>query len=157
MKLEIWGIGKTRAGYLKEGEEIYLRRLTRYIPCQVQWLDGPRLKSQLPPDEVRKKEGQYLLDRLQPDDRLILLDERGRTGSSAELAGWMQGQMNAGVRRLVFVIGGAWGFSDELRARAQDSWSLSRLTFTHQMVRLIFLEQLYRAYTILHNEPYHNE
>ena len=97
-----------------------------------------------------------VLDKLQPDDTLVLLDEKGRAFHSVELANWVQKQLNAPGRRLIFLIGGAYGFTPELYTRANAQISLSRLTFSHQMVRLFFLEQLYRAMTILRNEPYHN-
>jgi 23S rRNA (pseudouridine1915-N3)-methyltransferase len=105
----------------------------------------------------KEKEGELILKKLIPSDELILLDERGKTFSSIEFSEYLQKKMNSGLRQLVFVIGGPYGFSDEVYARANVKISLSKLTFSHQMIRPFFIEQLYRAFTILRNEPYHHE
>ena len=156
MKIEVWAIGKTSEKYLDEGVAIFEKRLKNYLPFTWTVLPDVRVKS---PDaqQVKKEEGKLVLSKLNPDDLLVLLDEKGQELSSVELARWMERRLAASHRRIIFLIGGAYGFSPELYARAQEQLSLSRLTFSHQMVRLFLLEQLYRAMTILRNEPYHNE
>jgi 23S rRNA (pseudouridine1915-N3)-methyltransferase len=113
--------------------------------------------SKLPPEKVKLSEAQLILKLIKPDDFVVLLDERGKLFSSVELANWMNEHMNRATRHIVFVTGGAWGFHETLYERANDSISLSRLSFPHQLVRIIFAEQLYRAFTIIRGEPYHNE
>ncbi len=155
MTIECWCIGKTAEPYLQEGTQLYVKRLRRYMPFQ--WVEHPDVRPHISdPVALKRAEGLYMLDKLKPDDYLVLLDENGREYTSAELASWLQKKMNASPRRLVFLIGGAFGFSPDLYARAQEQWSLSKLTFSHQMIRLFAVEQLYRAMTILNNEPYHN-
>lgn len=156
MKVEVWAIGKTSEPYLDTGIGIFEKRLKNYLPFT--WVLHPnaRVKS-TDGNLLKQEEGKMILAKLVPDDYLVLLDERGHQHSSAELARWMEQRLSASGRRLVFLIGGAFGFSPDIYARANAQISLSRLTFSHQMVRLFFLEQLYRAMTILRNEPYHNE
>lgn len=155
MKVEVWAIGKTTETYLEAGIAIYAKRLPNYLPFSWVVLPPPRVKSALA-QTVRQEEAKIVLTKLAPDDFLVLLDEQGQQFSSPELARWMEQRLSASHRRLVFLIGGAFGFTPEVYARANAKLSLSRLTFPHQMVRLFFLEQLYRAMTILRNEPYHN-
>lgn len=155
MKVEVWAIGKTSENYLETGIAIFEKRLKNYLPFQ--WLVLPGVKTKTTDGQLlRQEEGKLVLSKLNDEDFLVLLDERGKHFSSVELATWMQQRLNASHRRLIFLIGGAFGFSPEIYARANAELSLSRLTFSHQMVRLFFLEQLYRAMTILRNEPYHN-
>ncbi|MFZ4753774.1 MAG: 23S rRNA (pseudouridine(1915)-N(3))-methyltransferase RlmH [Chitinophagaceae bacterium] len=111
----------------------------------------------LPPDQLKQKEGELILSKLRPDDRLILLDERGKIFSSIGFSEFIQGQMNQGQKQLVFVIGGAYGFSEEVYKKASYKISLSEMTFSHQLIRIVFMEQMYRAMTILNNHPYHHE
>jgi len=156
MKVELWAIGKTSEKYLQAGIDIYDKRLRNYLPfsfvilpdVKIKTTDGARLK---------QEEGKMVLDKIAPDDYLVLLDEQGRETTSTGLADWMQRRLSASNRRLIFLTGGAFGFSPDVYARANEQLSLSKLTFSHQMARLFFLEQLYRAMTILKNEPYHNE
>lgn len=156
MKVEVWAIGKTSEPYLETGIGIFEKRLKNYLPFVWVLLPNAKVKS-AESAAMKTEEGRLVLARLAPDDYLVLLDERGQQHSSVELARWMEQRLSASGRRLVFLVGGAFGFSPEVYARANAQISLSRLTFSHQMVRLFFLEQLYRAMTILRNEPYHNE
>ena len=156
MKIELWAIGKTSEKYLDAGIDIFERRIRHYVPFT--WTVLPDVKGKFSDNEqLKKKEGEMLLARLAPDDWLVLLDEHGQEHTSVSLAQWLERRLAGPGRRLVFVVGGAFGFSSEVYARANEQLALSRLTFSHQMVRLFFLEQLYRAFTILQNEPYHNE
>jgi 23S rRNA (pseudouridine1915-N3)-methyltransferase len=156
MKIELWAIGKTSEKYLENGIEIFEKRLKNYLPFS--WTAWPDVKLKTG-DSARLKieEGKMLLQKLQPDDYLVLLDEKGQSFTSMELSRWLERRLGASNRRMIFLIGGAFGFSPDVYARAQEQIALSKLTFSHQMVRLFFLEQLYRAMTILRNEPYHNE
>ncbi|MBP8238345.1 MAG: 23S rRNA (pseudouridine(1915)-N(3))-methyltransferase RlmH [Saprospiraceae bacterium] len=156
MKVELWAIGKTNERYLEEGMALYEKRLKHYLPFQ--WSVVPDIKGagSLSAQQVKAKEGESILSKLKDDDLLILLDERGRSLSSEGFATYLDKKLQQSQRRLIFLIGGAYGFSDALYERAKDQLSLSSMTFSHQMVRLFFMEQLYRAMTILRNEPYHN-
>lgn len=155
MKVELWAIGKTSEKYLEEGIGIFEKRLKNYLPFS--WVILPDVKLKTTDGALLKKEeGKLILSKLQSDDFLVLLDENGKQLTSMELAQWMERRLASSGRRLVFLVGGAFGFAPEVYARAQEQLSLSKMTFSHQMVRLFFLEQLYRAMTILKNEPYHN-
>jgi 23S rRNA (pseudouridine1915-N3)-methyltransferase len=156
MKIELWAIGKTSEKYLEAGIGVFEKRLKNYLPFTWSMLPDIKLKTT---DGVRTKqeEGKMVLAKLNPDDYLVLLDERGQIFTSLELSRWLERRLSASQRRLIFLIGGAFGFSPDVYARANEQLALSKLTFSHQMVRLFFLEQLYRAMTILKNEPYHNE
>jgi 23S rRNA (pseudouridine1915-N3)-methyltransferase len=157
MKVEVWCIGKTAEAYLRDGIDIYARRLQRYLPFALEILPDVKGAGKLSPPQLCEREGELVLQRLRPEDGLILLDERGKTLGSVDLAHWLDKQLQQPYRRLIFLIGGAYGFAPEVYHRAQAKLSLSKMTFSHQMVRLFLLEQLYRAMTILRNEPYHNE
>lgn len=133
----------------------YEKRLRRVAQVQVVIRSNKKIKSSLPADMCRL-EGELVLQAVEAQDQVILLDNNGQMYSSEGFAEFLQAKMNRSVKNLVFVVGGAYGFSDEVKRRAQGTFSLSRMTFTHQMVRVIFLEQLYRAFTILRNEPYHH-
>ncbi len=150
-------VGKTDKGWIREGLEIYMSRLKHYVPFQM--IEIPELKnvSALTREQIKAREGELILKNVQPSDELVLLDERGRIYSSTELAGMLQDKMARSSRDMVFVIGGAYGFSDEVYRRAGSMLSLSKMTFSHQMVRVIFAEQIYRAFTIMRGEPYHHE
>lgn len=156
MKIEIWGIGKTKSHYLIEGERAYEKRLKHYISVSQRIFEPIKGAAHLSPQDIKKKEGDMLLQAIKPDDHLILLDESGIQYDSIAFAGQIQSFMNQGHRRIVFIVGGAWGFDESIKSKAAGLLSLSKMTFTHQMIRLIFLEQIYRAMTILRNEPYHN-
>jgi 23S rRNA (pseudouridine1915-N3)-methyltransferase len=156
MKVDVWAIGKTTEPYLESGIGIFAKRLKNYLP--INWIVLPSPKTKTTDGNVLKQEeSKLILSKIKPEDYLVLLDERGQQFSSVELAEWMEQRLHSSSRRLIFLIGGAFGFSEDLYARANAQISLSRLTFSHQMVRLFFLEQLYRAMTILRNEPYHNQ
>jgi 23S rRNA (pseudouridine1915-N3)-methyltransferase len=156
MKLKLILTGKTKAGYLQEGVDEYLKRIRRYAPLTVEVIPDLRVSKKLSTGEVNKREGQQILQRIRPSDFVILLDERGKRFSSVAFSRFLEG-LEGRTGQAVFVTGGAYGFSDEVVARCDQKISLSDMTFSHQMVRLIFSEQLYRAYTILNGEPYHHD
>jgi 23S rRNA (pseudouridine1915-N3)-methyltransferase len=156
MKIELWAIGKTNEQYLEAGIAIFEKRLKNYLPFS--FLVLPDIKQKTSDgNQLKKKEGEMVLSKLSPDDYLVLLDEKGHEFTSLQLSQWMERRLSASQRKMVFLIGGAFGFSPEVYSRAHEKLALSKLTFSHQMVRVFFLEQLYRAMTILKNEPYHNE
>ncbi|MFW5706473.1 MAG: 23S rRNA (pseudouridine(1915)-N(3))-methyltransferase RlmH [Bacteroidota bacterium] len=157
MKINLLTIGKTEEAYLRQGTELYLKRLRHYTSFEVKELPAIKKTAGMPPELVKHKEGEILLKQLEKTDCIVLLDEKGKEFSSVEFAEFLQKRMNAGTREMAFVVGGAWGFGNELRQKANFTISLSRMTFSHQMVRLFFTEQLYRAFTILRGENYHNE
>ena len=156
MKIELWVIGKTAFKYLDEGNAIYEKRLKHYVNFDLVVL--PDIKN--PPlsiEALKTKEGELILNKLTKDDSLILLDEKGKQLSSTDFSKFIEQQQMSAVKRVVFQIGGAYGFSEAVYARANREISLSKMTFSHQMIRLFFVEQLYRAFTILKGEKYHNE
>lgn len=149
-------IGKTADKYLEEGIGIYANRLKHYCRFETQTLPDIKNAKNLSKEELKEKEGKLILDTLYQGEILVLMDENGKQYSSPQLADFVQKLLNRGSQQIVFVIGGAYGFSDDVYVRANAKVSLSPLTFSHQMVRLIFAEQLYRAFTILKGEPYHH-
>ena len=157
MKITLLTVGKTDKEWVREGLDIYVSRLKHYIPFIV--VEIPELKnvSALTRDQIKTREGELILKNIRPTDDVILLDERGKEYSSTELAKIIQDKLSYGSRDIVYVIGGAYGFSDQVYKRADSKLSLSRMTFSHQMVRAIFAEQIYRAFTIMRGEPYHHE
>lgn len=157
MKITLLTVGKTDKEWVREGLDIYVSRLKHYIPFSV--VEIPELKnvSALTRDQIKAREGELILKNIRPTDDVILLDERGKEYSSTELAKIIQDKLSYGNRDIVYVIGGAYGFSDQVYKRADSKLSLSRMTFSHQMVRAIFAEQIYRAFTIMRGEPYHHE
>ena len=157
MNVKLIVISKTDQPYLQEGIDIYVKRLKHYTNFEMEVI--PALKDQkgASADEIKEREAALLLRRFEGVDRVVLLDEHGTERPSVGFAQYLQKQMNAGVRTLAFVVGGAFGFGPSVYAAAHDKISLSQMTFNHQMVRLFFVEQLYRAFTILRHEPYHNE
>ncbi|MBO4443892.1 MAG: 23S rRNA (pseudouridine(1915)-N(3))-methyltransferase RlmH [Bacteroidaceae bacterium] len=156
MKILLLAVGKTDDRYLRTAVDDYVARAAHYLPLEVRELPDIRDVRHLTHDQQRQLEGEQLLRQLQPGDYVVLLDEAGRTYTSAAFAQWLQQRMNTVPRRLVFIIGGPYGFSPAVYDAAHARLSLSPMTFSHQMVRLIFTEQLYRALTILHNQPYHH-
>ena len=156
MKVELWVIGKTNEDFLKEGIALYVKRLSHYLPFQMVVIPDVKTSKGTKPAQLKSKEGAAILQKLKSEDLLILLDEKGKTFGSVAFAHYLEQLLMRPGRRLIFLVGGAYGFSAELYQRAQGKLSLSEMTFSHQMVRLFFLEQLYRAMTILRNEPYHN-
>lgn len=157
MKITLLTVGKTDKDWVKEGLDIYLSRLKHYIPFAI--VEIPELKnvSALTKDQIKSKEGELILKNIRPTDDVILLDERGKEYSSMELARIIQDKISYAGKDIVYVIGGAYGFSEAVYQRANSKLSLSRMTFSHQMVRAIFAEQIYRAFTIIRGEPYHHE
>ena len=149
-------VGKTEAGWVREGLETYSSRLSRYVPFSVNEIPELKNASSLSKAQVKEKEGELILSRVTAKDTVILLDEKGKEYSSSEFAKEVE-KLISGGKNIVFVVGGAFGFSDAVYARSDGKVSLSRMTFTHQMVRAIFVEQLYRAFTIIKGEPYHHE
>ena len=156
MKTELIVVGKTTNKHLVAAINDYLDRIGHYMPFSVTVIPELRNAKSLSLQQQKDKEGESILRLLQPSDTVVLLDERGKEPRSIELAEWLQRQQQT-ARRLVFIIGGPYGFSQQVYSRADSMLSLSRLTFSHQMVRLIFVEQLYRACTIIKGEPYHHE
>ena len=157
MKITLLTVGKTDRDWVRQGLDIYVSRLKHYIPFSM--VEIPELKnvSALSKDQIKAKEGELILKNIRPTDDVILLDERGKEYSSTELAKIIQDKLSYGNRDIVYIIGGAYGFSDQVYRRADSKLSLSRMTFSHQMVRAIFAEQIYRAFTIIRGEPYHHE
>lgn len=157
MKITLLVIGKTDAGYFIDAVGEYQKRLEHYIPFDIQVIPDIKNTKNLTTDQQKEKEGELILKNLQAGDYLVLLDERGKEFSSIQFATYIEKKTHTVSKRLVFVIGGPYGFSQAVYDKANEKLTLSRMTFSHQMVRLIFVEQLYRAMTILNNEPYHHE
>lgn len=157
MKIACWMIGKTAFSYIDEGVAIYEKRLKRYIPLAMEILPDIKHAKNLNPEELKKKEGQLILKKLKQDDLLVLLDENGKMYSSIAFSKFIEAQLQSSKKRIIFQIGGAYGFSEAVYQRANFKISLSKMTFSHQMIRLFFVEQFYRALTILKGEPYHNQ
>jgi 23S rRNA (pseudouridine1915-N3)-methyltransferase len=150
-------VGKTEQGFVEQGINLYLERLRHYGHCVVEVVADIKLGHTLPRDILKEKEGVALLKKILPGDIVILLDERGQSYTSRQFAGYIEKHRLRGAKRLVFVIGGAFGFSDAVYSRAGGSVALSMMTMSHQLVRVVFMEQLYRANTILRNEQYHHD
>ncbi len=150
-------MGKTDSGALSSLMADFDSRLKRYLPFEMESVPEIRIKGKISPQRQKQEEAAALLNRIKPTDTVWLLDEKGREFSSRQFSEQLQKAMNAGPKRLVLIIGGAYGHGDELRARANAMVSLSRMTFNHQVVRLLALEQLYRAFSILKGDPYHND
>lgn len=157
MKISLWTIGKTNETYVKEGIEDFTKRISRYFPVEWSIIPVPKNAGMLSEIDLRKKEGEVILQWLRPDDYLLALDEHGKQMSSESMAQFLQNRSNESVKNLVFLIGGAFGIDESVLKKAKFSWSLSQLTFPHQLVRLILAEQIYRACTILRNEKYHHK
>ncbi|HZL10274.1 MAG TPA: 23S rRNA (pseudouridine(1915)-N(3))-methyltransferase RlmH [Prolixibacteraceae bacterium] len=157
MKICLMVIGKTDEDYLQKGIEIFLKRIPHYISFELKIIPDLKNSKNLSEDQQKEKEGELIRLQLTSSDELFLLDEQGTESSSVEFARFLEKKMISGIKRLVFVIGGPYGFSENIYSRANGKLSLSMMTFSHQMVRLIFVEQLYRAMTILKGEPYHHQ
>ncbi|MBW4888857.1 23S rRNA (pseudouridine(1915)-N(3))-methyltransferase RlmH [Mucilaginibacter sp. HMF5004] len=157
MKITLLTIGKTEDAYLKEGIEKYLKRLKHYIKFEITELPELKNTKALSQDQQKAKEAELLFKTLNSTDHVVLLDENGIELSSQKFADMLNKKMIASVQNLVFIIGGPYGFDDSIYQRANEKLSLSRMTFSHQMVRLFFAEQVYRAFTILKGEPYHHQ
>ncbi|MDH6355679.1 23S rRNA (pseudouridine1915-N3)-methyltransferase [Dysgonomonas sp. PH5-45] len=157
MKITLLVIGKTDAGYFVEAIREYENRLSHYIPFEMQVIPDLKNSKNLTTDQQKEKEGELILKTLQAGDYVVLLDENGREHTSLQFASYIEKKTHTVAKRLVFMIGGPYGFSDKVYEKAAEKISLSKMTFSHQMIRLIFTEQLYRAMTILNNEPYHHQ
>lgn len=157
MKICLLVIGKTDEEYLQKGIELFMKRIPHYISFDMKVIPDLKNSKNLSEEQQKAKEGELILLQLIPSDDLLLLDEQGLETSSVDFARFLEKKMISGIKRLVFLIGGPYGFSESVYARANGKVSLSKMTFSHQMVRLIFLEQLYRAMTILKGEPYHHQ
>lgn len=157
MKIKLLVIGKTDENYLQSGIDIFLKRIPHYVPFELKIIPDIKNTRKLSEEQQKEKEGELILQQLVNSDFLILLDENGKESSSVEFARFLEKKMLAGTKQLVFVIGGPYGFTQKVYSRANEKRSLSQMTFSHQMVRLIFLEQLYRAFTIIKGEPYHHQ
>ena len=157
MRLTLLTVGKTDIPWVKAGLEMYVSRLRHYAPFEL--VEIPELKnvSALSHEQIKVKEGELILKSIKSADELILMDEHGKEYRSIEFASMLEDRMSRSGRDMVFVIGGAYGFSKEVYSRASFCISLSKMTFSHQLVRTIFAEQLYRAFTIMKGEPYHHE
>lgn len=157
MKVTLLVIGKTDARYFIDAIAEYQKRLVHYIPFEMEVIPDIKNVKNLSEEQQKAKEGDLILKNLQAGDYLVLLDDKGKEYTSMKFAEYIEKKMHTVAKRLIFVVGGPYGFSDEVYSRANEKLTLSRMTFSHQMVRLIFVEQLYRAMTILNNEPYHHE
>lgn len=156
MNIKLIAIGKTDNKNLQALIDEYIKRLGFYVKFELDIIPDIKNVKNLSESEQKSKEGQLILSKLSPTDHLLLLDENGKEFNSMGFADFLQKKMNAGIKTLVFVIGGPYGFSEEVYQKAQGKVSLSQMTFSHQMVRLFVIEQIYRGFTILNNEPYHH-
>ncbi|WP_315030651.1 23S rRNA (pseudouridine(1915)-N(3))-methyltransferase RlmH [Capnocytophaga leadbetteri] len=157
MNIKLIAVGKTDNPALQQLINTYEKRLSYYINFDLQLLPDIKNNKSLSEEQQKIKEGELILSYVEPSHHLILLDERGKEYTSIAFADELQKKMNTGIKQLTFVIGGPYGFSQAVYQRANSKLSLSKLTFSHQMIRLFFVEQLYRAFTILRNEPYHHQ
>lgn len=157
MKITLFVIGKTDDAYLREGLEKYLKRLVHYSAFEMIEYNLARKWQSLPPAQLMQKEAEAILQQMEKADYCVLLDEKGKSFTSVEFAAFIQQRLNQSTKNLLFVVGGAWGFDEAVKEKAHMKLSLSKMTFSHQMVRLFFAEQLYRAFSIIRNESYHNE
>ncbi len=156
MTIKLLGIGKTDDPALQNLTEVYINRLQFYNKFKFELIPDIKKAKNLNENQQKQKEGELLLNKLIASDFVVLLDEGGKQFTSEAFSEYIQKRLNSGLKQLVFVIGGPYGFSDAVYTRADSTISLSKMTFSHQMVRLFFTEQLYRAFTILRNEPYHH-
>lgn len=157
MKIKLLQIGKTNDEYLLRGIDEYSVRIKNYVPFEIETIPYLKNSNSFSPELVKQKEGELILQKIKKEDILILLDENGKTYSSKGFATFLQQQMNTGNKQLTFLIGGAYGFSSDVYERANGKISLSSMTFSHQIIRILFIEQLYRGFTIIHHHPYHHE
>ena len=156
MNIKVLAIGRTDDKQLLQLIDQYVKRLSHYVKFDLEIIPDLKNTKNLSEAQQKEKEGELILKKLSPTDILVLLDENGKQFSSVDFSNYLQKRMNAGIKTLVFVIGGPYGFSETVYAKAQGKISLSKMTFSHQMVRLFVVEQIYRAFTILRNEPYHH-
>lgn len=157
MNIKLLVVGKTLKGFINDGVEEYTKRLKHYTNFSIEVIADVKNSASLSKQELQKQEALLIEKHINNDDCVIILDEHGKQYKSTEFAHMLQQKMNTSIKSLVFVVGGAYGFAQNIKAKYSNKISLSSMTFSHQMVRLFFVEQLYRAFTILNNEPYHNE
>lgn len=157
MQIRLIAVGKTDHAAIQDLLEEYTKRLGFYIKFELEIIPDLKNSKNLSEAAQKEKEGELILKKVQTSDEFVLLDEQGKQYSSVDFSDYLQKKMNAGLKQLIFVIGGPYGFSEEVYQRANGKISLSKMTFSHQMVRVFFVEQLYRAFTILKNEPYHHQ
>ena len=157
MKISLVVIGKTNGKFLIDGINEYTKRLSFYIPFNIVYLPDIKNNKKLSFEQQKTQEGAILLGEIDKSDYVVLLDEHGKEFTSIEFSRYIEKKMTTVSKRLVFVVGGPYGFSNEVKERANEKISLSKMTFSHEMIRLIYTEQLYRAMTIINNEPYHHE
>jgi 23S rRNA (pseudouridine1915-N3)-methyltransferase len=156
MKVVLLQVGKTSEKYLNEGILSYGERIKRYVPFETITIPDIRNTRNMPASEQKTKEGERIIEVLKDDDLAVVLDEKGKELSTIDFSSWLEKNLMLQKKRLIFIIGGPWGVSDKVLLRADHKFSLSRMTFSHQIVRLLFLEQLYRAFTVIRGEPYHH-
>ncbi len=157
MKVKLLVTGQTNMNFVEQGFNEFTLRLKHYTDFETLVIANPKNSGKLEVPELKNKEAENILAKIQPSDFVVLLDEKGTQFASVEFSVFLQKRMNSGVKNLVFIVGGAFGFGEKIYERANSKLSLSKMTFSHQLIRLIFAEQLYRAFTILKNEKYHNE
>lgn len=157
MKITLLAIGKTNAKYLQEGIDQYTKRLSHYIPFELKILPDVKTTKALTSDKQKEMEGEMFMSAIQQGDWVTLLDERGKEFTSRDFASYIDKKMITIPKNLIFIIGGPYGFSKAMYDRANEKLSLSKMTFSHEMIRLFFVEQIYRAMTILKGEPYHHD
>ena len=157
MKITLAVIGKTEVGFVRQGIDEYVKRLQHYVQFNIQYIGDVKGTRNMSEAQQKTAEGKSLLAAIDTSNHVVLLDEHGTERTSMDYSQWLQRRMASGSKRLVFVVGGPSGFSQEVYDRANEKISLSKMTFPHELVRLIFVEQLYRAFTILRHEPYHHE
>ena len=157
MKISLVVIGKTNGKFLIDGINEYTKRLSYYIPFNIEYLPDSKNNKKLSEDQQKTVEGNTILNFIDKSDYVVLLDEHGKEFTSVEFSKYIEKKMSTVSKRLVFIVGGPYGFSQDVKNRANEKISLSKMTFSHEMIRLIFTEQLYRAMTIINNEPYNHE
>ena len=157
MQIELWCIGKNSFDFVEKGVSEFASRLKHYTKFNILYFDDVKRGKKDNPLLIKDKEGKMILNKLADKDLLILLDEKGREMDSIKFSAFIQNKMLYSSKKVIFLIGGAFGFSKDIYQRADDKISLSKMTFSHQLIRVCFVEQLYRAFTILKNEKYHNE
>jgi 23S rRNA (pseudouridine1915-N3)-methyltransferase len=157
MKIKLIVVGKTDASYIQQGIDLYANRLKHYVPFHLEIIPDIKNTKKLSEEQQKVLEGQKILEKVNAGSDIVLLDEKGKEYNSVSFSSFLQKKMNSGIKELVFVVGGPYGFSKELYSKANGKVALSQMTFSHQMVRLFFVEQIYRGMTILKGEPYHHQ
>lgn len=157
MKISLFVVGKTNHSYLSPGIDDYTKRINHYIPFNIQYIADAKNTKSRSQSQQKQAEGQNLLNAFDKSDYVVLLDERGKEFTSKDFSSFIEKKMQTVAKRLVFVVGGPYGFSDDVYQRANEKISLSKMTFPHDLIRLVFTEQLYRSFTIMNNEPYHHD